>query len=789
MTRETFQIVADKVLAYGRTQAIDFAGMGEPTLNPNLPRFIEYFRGKIPTLITTNVSALTPRNIEKLIEAGLSTMIVSFNGADAATYELMMGGLSFECADRYLADLVQRAKGRMNVVANVSVTKQTRGKLNDIRRYLNDMGVEQITFSLCHNRGGHLKGDGVCDTPIPPASIKRCDIFDYTLFVAWTGEVLACCHDLDGVGKIGNLLTDPLEEIVRYKEGLRGRGAIFPMCANCNDLYRFSGEAQIAGRPVGEWVYALHANQSELAGMYVEALRQRDAPVQAYEAQARQCRAEAEQYRQQLAEAQSRLQSAGTARAAGGIAGERLRTRPLHTADAGAEAGNPTHQRAHPGAMTTVIEFSQVSKVFRLQRDRPRSFQEMFVRALGRNHNHAAEEFWALRNVSFQIEAGDHVGLIGKNGAGKSTTLKLISRIIQPIYGAIKVNGRVTALLELGAGFHPDLSGRDNIYLNGAVMGLTRRQIERKLDEIIEFAEIDEFVDVPVKDYSSGMYLRLAFAAAAHLDPEILLLDEVFAVGDQAFQQKSQERIQELRKRGITILFVSHSMEAVLQTCKRAIWLERGRVRAFGDVSAVSAAYYEDTLVKMAAKQNATSPAAAEQSLADQEKRLGSGEARIERLEFIDADGRKTRFTHTNAKLTVRLHYVAHERIAQPLIGIAFYRVGQYIHLAGPNNGMQPYKIPYIEGRGYLDYVIERLPFLPGEYALDASIYDWDETHRYDYWNECARFTVLPGGTRERYGLIALEGTWHDPREGLNGLSGSQAHPLGALATNHRQLR
>jgi len=440
--------------------------------------------------------------------------------------------------------------------------------------------------------------------------------------------------------------------------------------------------------------------------------------------------------------------------------------------------------------MATAIEFCNVSKRFRLDKDKPRSFQEVFLRTLrGQFNGNGGQDFWALRDVSFAIEAGDHVGLIGKNGAGKSTTLKLISRIIQPTSGTIKVNGRVTALLELGAGFHPDLSGRDNIYLNGAVMGLTRRQIERKLDEIIEFAEIDEFIDVPVKDYSSGMYLRLAFAAAAHLDPEILLLDEVFAVGDQAFQQKSQERIQELRKRGITILFVSHSMEAVLQTCKRAIWLERGRVRAFGDVSAVSAAYYEDTLVKMAAKQEAKATASSDQALADQEKRLGSGEARIERVEFIDADGRSTRFTHTNAKLTVRLHYVAHERIEQPLFGIAFYRVGQYIHLAGPNNGMQLYKIPYIEGRGYVDYTIERLPFLPGEYALDASIYDWDEMHRYDYWNECARFTVLPGGTRERYGLIALEGTWHDPREGLNGLSGSEAHPLGALATNHRQLR
>ncbi|MDW8351891.1 MAG: ABC transporter ATP-binding protein [Anaerolineae bacterium] len=411
--------------------------------------------------------------------------------------------------------------------------------------------------------------------------------------------------------------------------------------------------------------------------------------------------------------------------------------------------------------MNGAVEFSHVSKVFRLQRDRPRSFQEAFVGLL-RRHRTPAEEFWALRDVSFRIARGDHVGLIGRNGAGKSTTLKLISRIIQPTQGKITVNGRVTALLELGAGFHPDLSGRDNILLNGAVMGLTRREIMRKIDEIVEFAEIEDFIDVPVKDYSSGMYLRLAFAAAAHLDPEILLLDEVFAVGDQAFQQKSQERIQELRKRGITILFVSHSMEAVLQTCKRAIWLERGRVRAAGDVSAVSAAYYEDTLIKMADKQ-AVKATTQQQKAQDQEKRLGSGEARIERVEFIDADGRSTRFTHTNARLTVRLHYIAHERIERPMIGIAFYRADQRIRIAGPNNTMQPYKIPYVEGTGYVDYIIDRLPFLPGDYLLDASIYDWDDTHRYDYWNECARLTVLPGGTRERYGLIALEGTWRHP--------------------------
>lgn len=309
MTWETFQIVADKVLAYGKTHAIDFAGMGEPTLNPLLPRFIEYFKGKIPTYITTNASALTPKNVERLIEAGLGTMIISYNGADAETYELMMGGLNFERAEKYIADAVQRAQGRMRVVANVSVTRQTRPKLAEIRRRLNDLGIEKISFSLCHNRGGHLKGDGICDTPIPPRHIKQCDIFDYTLFVAWTGEVLACCHDLDGVGKIGDLVTQPLEDIVRFKEGLRGQGAIFPMCASCNDLYRFSGQAGIAGKSVSDWVYALHADQSELASLYIEALRQRDALLEAQRAQSERDCQTAEHYKQKLAEAEARLEA------------------------------------------------------------------------------------------------------------------------------------------------------------------------------------------------------------------------------------------------------------------------------------------------------------------------------------------------------------------------------------------------------------------------------------------------------------------------------------------------
>lgn len=414
--------------------------------------------------------------------------------------------------------------------------------------------------------------------------------------------------------------------------------------------------------------------------------------------------------------------------------------------------------------MEPVIEFEKVSKAFRLSRERPTSFQEWFVSLPRRKQ--PTQLFWALRDVSFTIYRGDHVGIIGANGAGKSTLLKLISRILKPDTGRIRVNGRVTALLELGAGFHPDLTGRENVFLNGAFMGMTAREIRKKLDAIVEFAEIGDFIDAPVRDYSSGMYLRLAFSVAAHLEPDILLLDEVFAVGDQAFQKRSQERIHELRKRGVTILFVSHSMEAILQICERAIWLENGRVRAIGDASSVSAAYYEDTLIKtrrIPSEVEHNSKRDEDKASAGEGQHSGYGGARLIKVEFINAEGHSTRFTHTNAKLTVRLHYQTNQPIENPMIGIAFFRAENHVHIAGPNNTMQPYHIPLIDGIGYVDYTIERLPFLPGEYVLDASIYNWDNTYCYDYWSNCARLIVLPGGTREQYGLIALNGKWHMP--------------------------
>ena len=204
----------------------------------------------------------------------------------------------------------------------------------------------------------------------------------------------------------------------------------------------------------------------------------------------------------------------------------------------------------------------------------------------------AIEEFWALKNVSFEVKQGEVLGIIGRNGAGKSTLLKILSRITEPTEGRVTLRGRISSLLEVGTGFHPELTGRENIFLNGAILGMTQREIRKKFDEIVAFAEVEKFIDTPVKRYSSGMYVRLAFAVAAHLEPEILIVDEVLAVGDAEFQKKCLGKMDEVsRSQGRTVLFVSHNMEAVLKLCTRAVFIEDGRVRTIGDVKNVVPSY------------------------------------------------------------------------------------------------------------------------------------------------------------------------------------------------------
>jgi len=242
--------------------------------------------------------------------------------------------------------------------------------------------------------------------------------------------------------------------------------------------------------------------------------------------------------------------------------------------------------------MSVAVSFKGVSKRFTLHHERPRTLQELTIGFLGGDRGRT-EQLWALKDIDFEVEEGETLGIIGPNGAGKSTVLKLVAGIMRPTSGEIVVRGKVSPLLELGAGFHHDLTGRENIYLNAALLGVRERETKAKFQEIVEFAELERFIDVPLKHYSSGMYMRLGFALAVSVDPGILLIDEVLAVGDEAFQRKCLARVEEFQKEGRTIVFVSHALSTIAEMCHRALWLDQGRVRAIGSADQVVKEYLE----------------------------------------------------------------------------------------------------------------------------------------------------------------------------------------------------
>lgn len=243
-----------------------------------------------------------------------------------------------------------------------------------------------------------------------------------------------------------------------------------------------------------------------------------------------------------------------------------------------------------------VISVRQLGKEYKLGAQMHDTLRDQIVALFRGGKKKAAEKFWALRDVNFDVEQGDCVGIIGRNGAGKSTLLKVLSQITEPTEGEIRIRGRIASLLEVGTGFHPELTGRENTFLNGAILGMSHAEITRKFDEIAAFAEMDTFLDTPVKHYSSGMTTRLAFAVAAHLDPEILIIDEVLAVGDAAFQKKCLGRMSEVARAGRTVLFVSHNMSAVTALCTRGIYLEHGQLKAMGPIHEIAETYLRDAL-------------------------------------------------------------------------------------------------------------------------------------------------------------------------------------------------
>ncbi len=388
------------------------------------------------------------------------------------------------------------------------------------------------------------------------------------------------------------------------------------------------------------------------------------------------------------------------------------------------------------------IQIAGVSKRYRKYHERNQSLKATVMR--GRRARY--EEFWALRDVSFEIDAGTTFGLIGENGSGKSTLLKCMAKILRPDEGKLAVHGKVSALLELGAGFHPELSGRENVFLNGALLGMGKREINSRFDEIVSFAGLESFIDAPVKNYSSGMYVRLGFAVAINVDPAVLLIDEVLAVGDAEFQDRCSEKFGDLRSSGKTIVIVSHALESIRNLCDEAALLEHGELISVGPAGEICDQYLDDVRSnRMDGSQDGL--------------RFGSGEVRIERIELLGADGRPTYDVHTGDAVTFRLHYHASEPIERPVFGLGLTRIDA-IHITGPNTkdaDMIPEKI---SGRGIVDLSVDRLLLVPGTYEISAAVYDYYVSHAYDSWRDVYRFDVGHGTPNESFGVVSLGGTW-----------------------------
>jgi ABC-2 type transport system ATP-binding protein/lipopolysaccharide transport system ATP-binding protein len=419
------------------------------------------------------------------------------------------------------------------------------------------------------------------------------------------------------------------------------------------------------------------------------------------------------------------------------------------------------HTTDHDAEPAIVV--SDVSKRFRLYRDKPTSLKQRLTSMRGA----VFDEFWALRDVSFSVPKGSTFGLIGHNGSGKSTLLRLMAGIHRPTNGSVTTEGRISALLELGAGFHPELSGRENIYLNGAILGLTRREIDVKVDQIIEFSGLGDFIDSPVKIYSSGMYVRLGFAVSVHVNPDILIIDEVIAVGDEDFQRQCFDHLYTLRERGVTLVIVTHSLSLVQTMCDRAAWFDHGRLQVVGPAGDVVHRYLDkvnlDEAERIESKSHASSDATADVVEDPQAGTLRP--IRIDRVEFIDKNGAPTSVAFTKEPLTVRVHWTCVRPLEAPLFSFAVENADN-VYVANP--GMQPTHMPgeiYV-GTGVADYVLDELPLGPGEYTFTFAAHDTNGTTILDKKERFAKLRVQPGKLVV-FGVVDMLGEWRPLAKGL----------------------
>lgn len=397
--------------------------------------------------------------------------------------------------------------------------------------------------------------------------------------------------------------------------------------------------------------------------------------------------------------------------------------------------------------MTDVaLSVRDIWKRYRIYHARSHSLKERLI-----SRRNSYEDFWALQDVTFDVPAGATIGIIGANGSGKSTLLKVLARILTPDRGGLEIRGSMSSLLELGTGFHPELSGTENVYLAGSLQGQSRRQISQRYDEIVEFAGIEKFMDLPVKNYSSGMYARLAFAVAISVDPDILLIDEVLSVGDEQFQMRCYERIADFRSQGKTIVLVSHSLDTIRSLCEDAVWIDRGCLRGLGRSHEVVADYLSEV------HSDSSGEAATPNASGD---RWGTGQAEITKVEFLDSRGQPTTTVRSGDPLTLRVHCLSGEALRGVVCGVAFYRAETLAHLHGQNSRSAGVTFD-LDGEAVVEFRVASVPFLKGNHTATVALHDETVTRVYDWHERRFGFLVFDSArSGPEAGLVHLEGSW-----------------------------
>ena len=404
--------------------------------------------------------------------------------------------------------------------------------------------------------------------------------------------------------------------------------------------------------------------------------------------------------------------------------------------------------------MESVIKIENVTKKFRLYSDRPLSIKENIVRGMKNTY----KEFYALNDVSFEVKKGSTIGLIGKNGSGKSTLLKMINRTMFPDKGKITINGKIASLIELGAGFHPELSGRENIYNNATIFGFSKEEIDKRLPEIIEFSELEEFIDNTLRTYSSGMYARLAFSVAIHVDADILLVDEILGVGDINFQSKCANKIYDMKRNGTTIILVTHDMSTIDRLCDYAVWLDHGKKIAEGSPKEIQNAYLkymaeeqeerqklEETKEKIKEEEKDT-----EVEKEDVRKKIthlgehfGNGNVIFTSCKLLDEKGVDRRSFNTGQNVKLQAEYLCQVDPKDLQVNIGFEisnTQGAYIY--GTNTSREGHKKLKLKKKGIIEIELENLNLLPGDYSIGIAIADLEEKASYDHYRSIAQFKM-----------------------------------------------